>query len=409
MSTTTPPGARTSGDGRREANAAAVLRAVLDHGPVARSGIARLSGLSPAAVSRQCTDLARLGLVREVPHLVAASGVGRPQIPVDLDTEETGPLVAGVHIGVPRTAFGLTDLRGTLLARHDFRYDGVPAAGLADHIGRGLTAFIAEHAPAGRRVLGVGAAIGGWVDPTTATVVRHDALGWHHRPLGAELRRHTGLPVRVDNHARAVARSELLFGRPAARRSLLHLFVGNVVDAALAIAGVVHSGPGSGAGDVAHLPVPDSSTQCPCGRTGCLEATVSDTVLTRRAVELGIVPEPLIGLVVDAAAAGDRRADAMLRERANAVGRATALLLDVLNPDLVVITEQSSLLHSAYLDDIRAAAIERSHVCDDPERILVPHAGPAVLLVAAATIVLNPLFSSPLQAFGNTAAMLPTG
>ncbi|WP_048820935.1 ROK family protein, partial [Streptomyces ipomoeae] len=155
--------------------------------------------------------------------------------------------------------------------------------------------------------------------------------------------------------------------------------------------------------------VPDSSTQCPCGRTGCLEATVSDTVLTRRAVELGIVPEPLIGLVVDAAAAGDRRADALLRERANAVGRATALLLDVLNPDLVVITEQSSLLHSAYLDDIRAAAIERSHVCDDPERILVPHAGPAVLLVAAATIVLNPLFSSPLQAFGNTAAMLPTG
>jgi predicted NBD/HSP70 family sugar kinase len=101
---------------------------------------------------------------------------------------------------------------------------------------------------------------------------------------------------------------------------------------------------------------------------------------------------------VDAAAAGDRRADALLRERARAVGRATGLLLDVLNPDLVVVTEQSSLLHPGYLDDIRAAAVAHSHVCDDPERIVVPHAGPATLLVAAATIVLNPLFRSPLRA-----------
>ncbi|WP_033318260.1 ROK family transcriptional regulator [Streptomyces yerevanensis] len=409
MPTATPPAARASGDGRREANAASVLRAVLDHGPVARSGIARLSGLSPAAVSRQCTDLARLGLVREVPELVAASGVGRPQIPVDLHTGETGgPLVAGVHIGVPRSAFGLTDLRGTVLVRHDFRHDGIPATELADRVGRGLSAFLAEHAPDGGRVLGVGAAIGGWVDPATATVVRHDALGWHHHPLGAELRRRTGLPVRVDNHARAVAQSELLFGRPAARRSLVHLFVGNVVDAALSIAGVVHSGPRSGAGDVAHLPVPESTVRCPCGRTGCLEATVSDTVLGRRAVERGIVPEPSAALLVDAAATGDRRADALLRERARAVGRATGLLLDVLNPDLVVVTEQSSLLQPEYLDDIRAAAVGQSHVCDDPERIVVPHAGPAALLVAAATVVLNPLFKSPLQTFGNTAAMLPS-
>lgn len=408
MPTSPPPGARTSGDGRREANAASVLRAVLDHGPVARSGIARLAGLSPAAVSRQCTDLTRLGLVREVPELVAASGVGRPQIPVDLHTGDAGgPLVAGVHIGVPGSGFGLTDLRGTVVARQDFPHDGIPAAELRERLGRALAAFLAERTPDGAKLLGVGAAIGGWVDPDLGTVVRHEALGWDHYPLGTDLRRHTGLPVRVDNHARAVARSELLFGRPEARRSLVHLFVGNVVDAALAIAGVVHSGPRSGAGDVAHLPVPDSTAPCPCGRTGCLEATVSDTVLTRRAVAAGLIPEPDAGLLVDAAAAGDRRADALLRERARAVGRATGLLLDVLNPDLVVITERSSTLQPAYLEEIRTAAIAHAHVCDDHQRIVVPLAGPAALLVAAATVVLNPLLTSPLQACRDTAAMLP--
>ena len=121
---------------------------------------------------------------------------------------------------------------------------------------------------------------------------------------------------------------------------------------------------------MAHLPVPDSRVACPCGRTGCLEATVSDTRFTRRAV-----------------------------------GRATGLLLDVLHPDLLVVTETSSTLQPEYLEEIRAAAITHAHVRDDPDRIQIPHAGPAILVVAAATIALNPLFRSPLQAFADTAAM----
>ncbi|MGW4219047.1 ROK family protein [Streptomyces bacillaris] len=392
---------RATGDGRREANAATVLRAVLDHGPVARGSIARLSGLSPAAVSRQCVDLLRLGLVRELPERVESGGVGRPQIPVDLHTgEDGGPVAGGVHIGVPWSSFGLLDLRGRLLARRTFPHDGIAPGDLSREVVAGLRAFLAE-ATGDRHLLGVGAALGGWVDPALGTAVRHDTLGWHHRPLAAELSRGLGgIDVGIDNHARAIAQSEILFGRPAARRSLVHLFIGNVVDAALGIAGVVHQGPGSGAGDVAHLPVPDSTVTCPCGRTGCLEATASNLAVARTAVRRGIVPEADVFLLVDAAAAGDRRADRLLRERARAVGRATALLLDVLNPDLVVVTEHSSLLNPEYLEEIRGAAVDLSHVCKDPERIVGPHAGMAVLPVAGGTIALNPLFRSPLAASG---------
>ncbi len=398
--TAAPQLVRTAGDGRREANAATVLRTVLDHGPVARRSIATLSGLSPAAVSRQCTDLVRLGLVRELPELVESSGVGRPQIPVDLNTGESeGPVAGGVHIGVPGSTFGLLDLRGRLLARRTFPHEGIDPGELPGRVLAGLRTFLDDTVRA-RRLLGVGAALGGWVDPVLGAAVRHDTLGWHQRPLAAELSRGLGgIDVRIDNHARAIAQSEILFGHPAARRSLVHLFIGNVVDAALGIAGVVHQGPDSGAGDVAHLPVPDSTVACPCGRTGCLEATASNVAVGRTAVRRGIVPEADVFLVVDAAAAGDRRADRLLRERARAVGRATALLLDVINPDLVVVTEHSSLLNPEYLDEIRGAAVDLSHVCRDPERIVSPHAGMTVLPVAGGTIALNPLFRSPLTAF----------
>lgn len=394
----------TPGDGRAAANASAVLLAVLAHGPVARSGIPALCGLSPAAVSRQTTALLRAGLLRELhefaepPAPAAGGGPGRPRIPIDLHTGPVGgPLVAGLHIGVPASTFSLVDLRGRVLARRAFPHAGHSPGRLPDAIATELDGFLRQYrsGPArthARPLLGLGAALGGWVRPADGTVVRHDALGWHGLPLAALLSDRLGLPVSVDNHARAVAHAEILFGRPEARSSLLHLFIGNVVDAAFGIEGTVHQGPGAAAGDVAHLPVPGSRTPCACGRTGCLQASASDTVLGAEAVRRGIVPEPSVNLLVDAAATGDPRADRLLRERARTVGRAAALLLDVFNPAVMVVSELSSVLDDGYLDEIRAAA-------GDPERygrrITGPHAGPAVLPVAAATVLLGPLFRDP--------------
>ncbi|MEU9715369.1 ROK family protein [Streptomyces sp. NPDC047976] len=384
---------RMPGDGRGAANAASVLRTVLDHGPVARSGISGLCGLSPAAVSRQATGLLRAGLLRELPGPSAHAGSGRPRVPLDLHTGAVGgPVAAGLHIGVPSSTFSLVDLRGRTLARRSLPHH----AGRNDpaRIAAALRAFLRESGT-GRPLLGLGAALGGWVRPDTGTVVRHPALDWHDRPLADELGAALRLPVRVDNHARAVAAAEILFGHPAARRSLVHLFIGNVVDAAFGIEGTVHQGPGSAAGDVAHLPVPGSGAACECGRTGCLQAAASDTALGAEAVRRGIVPDPSVPLLADAAASGDPRADRLLRERARDVGRAAALLLDVFNPAVMVVTELSSVLHEEYLDEIRTAALERSRVCDDPARIVAPHAGPAVLPQAAATVLLAPLFRDP--------------
>lgn len=90
----------------------------------------------------------------------------------------------------------------------------------------------------------------------------------------------TGLPVHVDGHARALVNAERLFGRARGSRSVLHLFVGNVVDAAFATNDEVHHGPRSQAGAIAHLPVPGGTEPCACGRTGCLQAELSERTLS---------------------------------------------------------------------------------------------------------------------------------
>ncbi|MFG3056879.1 ROK family protein [Kitasatospora sp. NPDC048239] len=408
MSDTLPRPAVRIGDDRRDVNAAAVLRTVLDHGPIARSRVAALTGLSASAVSRQVVDLSQLGLLHERPELTGggAGTVGRPQLPVDIDTGRLA--VAGLHIGVPFTTFSLLDVRGNVLYRQELSNRGRTGYAVLKPLLERLPRLLAT-VPGGRTVVALGAVTGGTVDPERGVTVRHDPLQWRDMPLGELLARATGLPVQVDNHARALTQAEILFGHPAARRSMVQLFVGHVVDAALSVAGVVHLGPASATGDVAHLPVPDSDALCHCGRLGCLAAAASDTTLFEAAAAAGITERPDRAELVAAVRAGDPRADRLVRDRSEVIGRALALLADVVNPDLLVLTETFAMLDPTYLDVVRAEFARRSRLRQDADLLIAQRRGADALAVAAGAAVLGVLYARPLQATAAHGATPPTG
>jgi predicted NBD/HSP70 family sugar kinase len=386
----------TAGDGRRAANAAAVLRATLDYGPVARSTVAQLTGLSAAAVSRQLTDLAGLGLIRERPVRGPRSTVGRPHVPVDVETRRH--IVAGVHIAVLHTTLVLMDLRGRVVAEQRVPHSGAAAAAVLTDAGDRMARFLAQHAD-GRRVLGVGVATGGWVDPARGVVVRHVPLGWSEVPVREVLERRLSLPVRVESHARALARAEQLIGRERARArtSLVQLFVGNVVDAAIATCGAVHHGPGAGAGDVSHLHV-GGDVRCGCGRSGCFEATVAESTIAQQAAADGLVPAPRFADVLAALEADEPWARELFRRRVRLVGRAVALLLDVINPELLVICEAGTARRPDLIDELHEEIARRSHVCPDPRRTVVAGSfGSGALGVAAGSVILHDIYARPVD------------
>jgi predicted NBD/HSP70 family sugar kinase len=366
-----------------------VLRSVLEHGPVARSTIARLTGLSPASVTDYCARFAELGFIREAAVPRRSGGVGRPHVPVDLDDSRF--VVGAVHVAVPYTTVALLDLRGRVLAQRELTHErtdpGWVLAGAAD----GLAALLAG-AP-GSRPLGVGVATGGWVDRDGGTIVEHALLGWRDVPVREVLGARTGLPVHVDGHARALVNGERLFGRARGSGSVLHLFVGNVVDAAFATNDEVHHGPRSQAGAIAHLPVPGGTEPCDCGRTGCLQAELGERTLCRRAREAGVVDCADAMRVVAAAAAGDGTAVRLLVERARRTGRAVGLLLDVLNPETVVVTEAGVIHREDCLTALREA------VGGERAGTVVPTGFPdSVLAVAGGSVVLDVLYRDPLNA-----------
>jgi predicted NBD/HSP70 family sugar kinase len=386
---------RRTGDYRQTANDSAILQAVLDHGPVARSTIARLVGLSPAAVSRLSADLIMAGLLRESATEAGPKSVGRPHIPLEIDTGRR--VVVGLHIALSHAILALLDIKGAVIARELIPHRGTGPRQMLPRVAARIPAFIAAHA-GGRTPIGLGIATGGWVDRAGGVIIEHAMLGWRDVPIGKVFADATGLPVRVDNHARALARAEQLFGDPRARASVVHLFVGNMIDAAFATGGKIHHGPQSAAGAVAHLPLEGRSELCPCGRRGCLQAAVSSRELGIRAAREGVIPDPSFSDLLAAARAGDRRAAGLFHERARLIGGAAALLLDLLNPELLVVAEGGVRFVPGCLEVLRAEVSERSRLCADPGRsIVVGSFEVDILPVAAGTVILDALYANPLR------------
>jgi len=378
-------------DRRKTDNASAILLAILDHGPVARSTIARIAGLSPAAVSKLCADLIRRGLIREVRDAGAGKPVGRPHVPVDIASDD-GPVVCGVHIALAHVTLAMVDLRGRVIAHERIPHGAKPDA-------RRILARVADRLPefAGgeRRVTGIGVAAGGWVDSAAGVIIEHTLLGWRDVPVRDLLAEATGLPVHVDGHSRALARAEQLFGDHRARSSVVHLFAGNVVDAAFAVGGITQLGQRSAAGTIAHLPLPGHDEPCECGRAGCLQAVVSEATLVRRAVADAIIDEPSFPALLDAARGGDPRAGLLLRRRARAVGTAAAVLLDLLDPEVLVVVEAGSMLLPGCLETLRAEVRRRSPASRETS-VVTTTFGLDVLPVAAGSVALTEIYADPL-------------
>ncbi len=389
------PGRRIADSGRRATSASVVLRAVLEHGPVARSAIARLTGLSPAAVTGHCARLAKSGLIRETPGPSRSPRAGRPHVPVELDGSRF--LVGGVHVASAHTTVALLDLRGRVVARRQRGHDGTQPDRVARRAAEGLDALLAEQA-AGAALLSVGVASGGWVDRDAGTVVEHEPLGWRDVPLRELLAARTGRPVHLDGRSRALANAERLFGEARHSRSVLHLFVGDMVDAAFATDDRVHYGQRSQAGVVAHLPVVGGTQPCPCGRIGCLQAEVSERTLCRRAYEAGVVTAPDPALVVEAARRGDPTAVRLLVERARLTGRAVGLLFDLLNPDTVIVVERGVIQRADCLAALREEIAAYTSAAVDTARAVLPTSFPdAVLAMAGGAVALDVLYRDPLD------------
>ncbi|WP_051580558.1 ROK family transcriptional regulator [Pseudonocardia acaciae] len=356
--------------------AGAVLTTARRDGPIFRDELATATGLSHATVNRQVAALLEAGLLRERPDLVAAGAVGRPRVPVEVDPDRFG--VLGVHIGPRHATLASGDLRGRVLDAIDVPVPAPlrPAEVIPLLTGR-LRRFGARSPR--RRPLGVG-------------VVIDDQLRGGRAPLAQAV--DMDLDAVVMPQVEAMAAAETLLTRFPTDGATLYVYARESVGAVLTVDDVV-AGPSRGPGTISHLPV-GGPAGCPCGATGCLEASVGDTAVAARAHRAGLVPEPSIAQLVAAAERGARAAHELLVERARLLGRGVALARDVFNPDRVALLGRAFTGYRPALAHV-AASFNAASVLE-PLSLRVSSLGPRVHALTACTAALRPIYADPLAA-----------
>ncbi|UYP18169.1 ROK family protein [Rhodococcus sp. Z13] len=375
---------------------ASVFRVAANRGPVSRDLIAKVTGSSIATVNRQVSALLAAGLLRERADLAESGAIGRPRVPVEVDHERY--LTIGIHIGAVTTGIVASDLRGRIIGAVE-----VPTpSGDQDAALASITASAKAFAGRWHRriPLWAGVALGGRVDSTTG-IVTHPRLGWTDARVGTIVGGGLGLPVSVAAHVEAMAASELLLtpdrDAPETKGTGLYFYARETAGVAITFDGKVHT-PTGGPGSVSHLPT-GSSAPCSCGGTGCLEATVSDQALVRRARAEGVLPDRddvTIQSLYRLARDGSEPAHALLVERATVLGRTVGMLRDLFNPDRVILGGQAFTEYPAAVPHVAKAFAKATTL---PRKdIRITGFGNRVQAHAAGVVSLSSIYSDPLAA-----------
>jgi predicted NBD/HSP70 family sugar kinase len=225
----------------------------------------------------------------------------------------------------------------------------------------GLRAVTAESGTDPSRVLGVGVGVPGIVEQGwDGAVVHAQTIGWEAVPLGRLLRAGTSLPLHVDNGAKTLGQAEMWFGAGRGARDAVIALIGSGVGACVVADGRPYRGTTSSAGEWGHTTMRVGGRRCRCGARGCLEAYVGAASLLQRWGEApsAVGEEAALGALLERAGR-DRAAAELLEETAQYLGAGIADLINLFNPERIVIGGWAGLLLGPrLLPGIRAAAAE---------------------------------------------------
>ena len=245
----------TNQSGMRDHNERLVLSLVRQHGSLAKSDIARMTGLSAQTVSVIMRELEEDKLlVRQAP---LRGKIGQPSIPMALNPE--GAFFIGLKIGRRSAELVLIDFLGNVRAmlQHSYRYPAPRET--VEFVTAGIKAMRSELTPAqDKRIAGLGIAmpfeLWNWVDKAGASAEVMDM--WRRHDMRAEIQALCEFPVYLQNDATSACGAELVFGRGGGARDFVYFYIGAFAGGGIVLNGRLYSGPNGNAGALGSMPVP---------------------------------------------------------------------------------------------------------------------------------------------------------
>jgi N-acetylglucosamine repressor len=399
----------------KQSNQHLVLQLIRGQGPVSRKAIAQISGLSPASVSGITGELIERGLVHEVGEAEVAGRAGRREVLLRLNAH--AGYVVGVKLAVRAIACVLTDLDANVLHATETplpfvgQANPVPMAFPPDDVIQATIQAIENLLAIAQidraRLLGIGVGVNGVVDTDAGISRMAPHFGWRDIPLAAPLAAHFGIPILLENDARSLTTAEKWFGAGRGVDHFVTVVAGYGIGAGVVTNSQLYRGVLGAAGEFGHIVIQPDGPPCSCGKRGCLEAFAAEPAILGHVQEAIAAGEPssLVGIqrltletIAGAADAGDELARRVLATAGRWLGVGIASLVNILNPQLLIIKGEATSCGRWYFDPMKEAL--QAHAFDglaDSLHILVEPGGNEMWAHGAACVVLSALFTSPAQ------------
>ncbi|CAN5739987.1 glucokinase [soil metagenome] len=315
--------------------------------------------------------------------------------------------MVGVDLGGTNIVVGMLPMQGgevlafRTLATDSHRGAKFVVDRIVEMIETSMAEVLREYGGTRAEVAGVGIGSPGPLNRATGTVINTPNLGWRNFPLRDLIANAVRLPATLDNDANCATYGEWWLGAGREVDTLVGLTLGTGIGGGIVLSGRIYHGISDVAGEIGHMTIDSTGRRCKCGNYGCLEAYASGPAIALRAVE-GIEAGVETGLtdlvngkldaitaatVYEGAVRGDPYANEVMKDTAKFLGAGVASIINILNPEMVVITGGVTHAGDHLFEPLRAEVRRRAFRAAEERCRIVPGSLPGTAGLVGAIAV----------------------
>lgn len=322
-----------------------ILRTIKERGSVSRTDLQHMTNLSWGTITNTTRDLLNRNLIREEGALSTKAG----RKPVRLAINPTSHSLVGVDFGRKVAKCLILNLAGETLWYDELQYTpGDAPETVLSRLAELLQNALNLPAISARICLGIGVAMPGAIDVKNGLLRFAPRMpGWKNVPVRSFLQQRLQPQVRIEHAPNCLALAERWFGEAGRSENVLCINLRDGVGMGILLQGEVFRGSQEMAGEFGHITVDPNGPACACGDHGCIESFCSIPAVTdfirasnERSEGLSAIcaeRNPTVEEIVAAAKNGDKAAIAAFERLGQYLGIGVANLIDLLNPDLIVL------------------------------------------------------------------------
>ncbi|MFT4837004.1 MAG: N-acetylglucosamine repressor [Psychromonas sp.] len=325
----------------KQLNSATIYKVIEKNAPISRVKIANVSKLAPASVSKITRQLLQQGIICETAR--QASTGGRCAISLAPNTDNIH--VLAIKIGQKTLSLSGYNLAAEKLTTKKIKIKAEDEQQLLAFLISAIDSFIKKQQKNTSKISAIAISLSGLINPKKGAVLYSPYHPLVNFPLADKIEQHFQRPTFIGNHTRSLALAEHYFGASKECLDSILISIHHGVGSGIIIEGKALLGENFNIGEIGHIQANPAGRQCHCGNFGCLETEVSDGVIVEK-VAMAIKQGSFTRLSLDslniekiyqAAEDNDPLCQKIVEDAATYLGKAIAILINLLNPQKIII------------------------------------------------------------------------